>query len=536
MENKKANGNIGNLFSLIFAVIIFVIGWYIFLPAFNLQSVGLWIFMIIIFAFLFITVSASEFISSKAKSKTINKKLLSVLGIIIALIILLFIVAIFSGSKIFRAKEYAVMINDNIRKDSIDNYKATLDNVPLLDRDSAVQLSNRELGSLIDVVSQFELGDNEQVTITGNPVRVSPLFYGGFFKWLNNNENGTPGYIKLNMKTQDAELIRVEGGIKYSPSERFSRDIKRYLRFNYPTYIFDTIKFEVNEEGHPYWIAPEIKYTIGAFGGKDIISIVTVNAVTGELNEYKKEEIPEWVDNVYSSELIMEQYDNYGAFQSGFLNSKFGQKGVTATTEGYNYIPQGNDNWIYTGITSAGRDESNIGFILANKRTKEIIYYPLSGAEEYSAMSSAEGVVQHLGYTATFPLLLKVNNQPTYVMALKDAGQLVKMYGMVNVAKYQIVATGDTVDATEVKYAQLLKNNGVNDTTETTSSVKGKIVDIKTAVKEGTTYFYIKLEGKDIYYSINIVDSEEAILLKAEDEIELQIIDVESKIIPAVIK
>lgn len=537
-NNKKQNINGGFIFSLIITIITAAILWYVFLPAFNFQSAGLWIFILFITAFFTFITAAEEIIKYKFKYKSgaINNNVLKISAIMFIMLLVSFIIALFSGSKILKSKEYANMLSANIKKDSIENYIATLDNVPLLDKDSAIQISNRELGSLVDVVSQFELGDNEQITMTGTPVRVSPLYYGGFFKWLNNKDSGTPGYIKLDMRTQDAELIRIEGGIKYSPSERFARDIYRYLRMNYPTYIFDAVRFELDEEGKPYWIAPVIKYTIGIFGGKDIDKVVLIDAVNGDLVEYKVNEIPEWIDNAYSSELIIEQYDNYGAFQSGYLNAMFGQKGVTATTEGYNYIPQGNDNWIYTGITSAGRDESNIGFILANKRTKEIIYYPLPGAEEYSAMQSAEGVVQHLGYTATFPLLLKVNNEPTYVMALKDAGQLVKMYGMVNVSKYQIVATAETVEGTKIKYAQLLKNSGVNDPTEITSEIKGKIIDIKTAVKEGTTYFYVKIEGSDLYYSINILDSEEAILLKAGDMIELVVSDTKGKIVPAVIK
>ena len=101
---------------------------------------------------------------------------------------------------------------------------------------------------------------------------------------------------------------------------------------------------------------------------------VLVNAVTGESQYY--EEVPTWVDRLYSAELIMQQYDYHGQYQNGFLNSIFGQKGVTVTTSGYNYIAMNDDVYVYTGITSVGGDQSNVGFILTNQRTKETKYYP----------------------------------------------------------------------------------------------------------------------------------------------------------------
>ena len=322
--------------------------------------------------------------------------------------------------------------------------------------------------------------------------------------------------------SQEAELIRLEEGIKYSPSEYFGRDLKRYLRFKYPFAIFSSFNFEVDEDGIPFWIVPVEKHTIGLFGGVDVDYILAVNAVTGEIYKYPVGEIPEWVDNVYNSDLIISQYNDYGKFQNGYWNSVFGQKGVKVTTEGYNYIPIGSDNWIYTGVTSVGKDESNIGFILSNKRTKETIYYSVSGAEEFSAMSSAEGVVQHLGYTATFPLLLNIEGQPTYIMALKDAGGLVKMYGMVNVEKYHIVATGDTVQSCQQKYRDLLKNNNMITAGTEAERISGLIEDIKTAVIDGTTYYYIKLASYDSYFAFSVKDNQLIVLKNIGDAITLE--------------
>jgi hypothetical protein len=517
----KESGKKG-LVSLIITVVVGIIIYYLTLPAVSFKSAGFWFYIIILLILLEVFMGIAAMSDSNIVQHSFGV-VFKAGGIIITLFILTFIISGFASSRLFNSSDYAGLIKDSISEADFSTYQATLDNVPLLDKDSAIQISNRELGSLVDVVSQFELGENEQITLKGKSVRVSPLYYGSFFKWNNNKNEGTPGYIKIDMMTQEAELVRLKEGIKYSPSEYFGRDLSRYLRMKYPSAIFSSFNFETNEDGEPFWIVPVEKHTIGLFGGVDVDYVLIVNAVTGSIDKYSIGEVPEWIDNVYNSDLITSQYDDYGSFQSGYWNSIFGQKGVKVTTEGYNYIPQSNDNWIYTGVTSAGRDESNIGFILSNKRTKETIYYPVSGAEEYSAMSSAEGVVQHLGYKATFPLLLNVEGQPTYMMALKDAGGLVKMYGMVNVEKYQIVATGETIQSCQQRYRELLKNNSMAVKETETERISGVIENIKTAVIDGTTYYYIKLVSKNSYFVLSAKDSQLIVLKEISDTIVLDV-------------
>jgi hypothetical protein len=224
---------------------------------------------------------------------------------------------------------------------------------------------------------------------------------------------------------------------------------------------------------------------------------------------------------VYSAELLLEQYDYYGRYKNGYFNTLFGQKGMTMTTAGYNYLALGNDIYVYTGITSVGKDESNIGFILANQRTKETKFYAIPGAEEYSAMSSAQGVVQHLGYVATFPLLLNIGGQPTYFMSLKDNAGLVKQYAMVNVASYQIVATGETVSDCEKKYRQLLGKGGSAPETGEIKTVTGVVQEIRSAVIEGTSYYYIKLVGGNSYYAVSAAANEAVVILNSGANVEI---------------
>ena len=300
-----------------------------------------------------------------------------------------------------------------------------------------------------------------------------------------------------------------------------NRNILRHLRFQYPTYMFATPVFEVDESGNPWWIAPKVVKTIGLFGGTDIQGAVLVNAITGECEYY--EEVPTWVDNVYTPALIAEQYNYHGTLVHGFINSVFGQRDVTVTTDGSNYIALNDDVYMYTGITSVNADQSNLGFLLSNQRTKETKFYAAPGATENSAQRSAMGVVQDLGYVATFPILLNISGEPTYFIALKDSSNLVKQYAMVNVKQYQLVATGATVAATEQEYIRLLGDLGITAPEalpQTTAS--GVIAELRSAVLEGNTYYFLRLEGEEVFYSLSAADNNVAVILNVGDTVTVE--------------
>ena len=335
------------------------------------------------------------------------------------------------------------------------------------------------------------------------------------------------------------EVVRLDEGIHYTTAEHFSRNLYRHLRFHYPTFMFDDPAFEIDENGDPWWVCPRVSHTIGLFSGRDIVGAVLVNAVTGESAYYEAGSVPNWVDHVFTAELIMQQYDYHGTYVNGFINSLFGQRDVTVTTEGYNYIAIGDDVYMYTGVTSVVSDQSNIGFILSNQRTKETRFYLVAGAKEYSAMDSAEGQVQQMKYTATFPLLLNISDQPTYFMALKDAAQLVKMYAMVNVSQYQIVATGDTVAACEANYRRILAEKGLvsGDAAQLPTvgqgEITGVIEDIRSAVVDGNTLYYLRLNSGDTYYVISAAVQPEAVIFNMGDSVAIRYAEGEGTILTA---
>lgn len=519
------------ILSIAITLVLGGIYYYLALPAVNIHSQGFWEFIILLFVILAATSGIMQkekfnFAQFKGQKKALRKtlkqsKLTYLLVIVTVLLIAIFIIGTVLSSPIVNAKKYQQLINLEEGNFQEDIQQISYNEIPLLDKDSASLLGSRKMGSMVEYVSQFEVSNHyTQINYQNKPVRVTPLEYGNIFKWFSNRKEGIPAYIKIDMATQNIECVKLSEGIKYTDAEHFGRNIYRYLRFRYPTYIFDNINFEIDEEGVPYWICPAKDFTIGLFGGEAIKNVVLVNAVTGEHTNYKVEDVPTWVDRVYSSELLISYYDYYGTLKHGYFNTLFSQKDCLQTTEGYNYIAQNDDVWMYTGVTSVGGDESLVGFVLANQRTAETKYYSISGAKEYSAMQSAEGKVQNLGYNATFPLLLNVSNEPTYVLTLKDSAGLVKKYAMVNIEQYTIVAIGDTITECERNYISQLKDSHlVSSDSEVAGKASGVISKIAQVVVEGNTHYYMMLEGYNDIFDINVSENIEIIKYNVGDSI-----------------
>ena len=441
--------------------------------------------------------------------------------IAIAALIVLMVAADLTGLQIFNASRYRDLITITDGDFSADIAEIDMSNIPVVDKETAQQLGNRKLGEMTELVSQFEIASNyTQINYNGAPYRVTPLVYADPVKWLFNQKKGLPAYITVDMVNQQTDLVWLEEGMKYSPSEYFFRNIYRYLRFQYPTKMFDQVSFEIDDNGVPYWVAPTITYRIGWWDGKDIEGAVLVNAVTGESTYYKKEDVPQWIDQLYASDMIITQLDDNGKFQNGYLNSIFGQRNVRRTTYGYNYLAMNDDVYLYTGMSSVTADQSNIGFVLVNLRTKDTKFYTVPGATETSAMASAEGQVQHLNYKATFPLLLNISDRPTYFISLKDAAGLVKMYAFVDVEQYQVVGTGQTIDQAKQNYRAALNLEDVEIQQEAEDlPLSGTIDAIESVVLSGNTCYYFTLTGSSDVYAASITVSPELPFVKPGDSV-----------------
>lgn len=552
-EKKGLKIVINLLLTAVFGAVLY----YFLLPAFNFKSILMYAFLGALCAFYcivnYVTSGALKTpdYAPYARKSTLVPKIL--IGVLLAVVAVGFIVS----SVVFRASSYAEIIDVQTGDFAQEVDEADFSSVPVIDEATTAVLAQRAVSDLdkLGYVSQFDIQPNYfQINYKDSPVRVVPLQYSNIIKWLTNAKNGLPAYVIVDARTQEAELVEVKGGMKYSTADHFNDNVIRHVRFNYPTYLLDTPTFEIDEEGHPYWIFATLDMTIGLFGGRDVTGAIICDSVTGECKEYSIEEIRtkeelQWIDRIYSAELLNEQYNFFGRYQGGFWNSILSQKNTYSTTEDYSYLAINDDVYMYTGVTSLTNDESITGFILINQRTKEAKYYVMSGAKEASAQASAQGLVQQYEYTASFPLLLNIDGVPTYFMSLKDASSLVKGYAMINVGQYTLGTTGSTLEECINNYVKVLSDNNIKvsvntdgidenmgsagSNTEEKLTATGVITDIRTAVVNGNSVYYIKLDSADCYYSVKAADAENIVLVNKGDEVTFTITTDEGSIIPA---
>ncbi len=520
---RKNKNKIG--IAILITILYTLISYYMTYPAIDIHNFGFYAFIVPI---LLILIGSITIIKTGQKfqdlmsGKKYTKYKISKVWLILPAYFIIMILLVIINSPLFNAKKYYERIEVDTTKSFQEEIKEVdFQKLPLLDRDSSEKLGDRVMGQMSELVSQYDVSDAyTQINYNDDIIRVTPLEYNGAIKWLTNRKKGITGYITVDSTNGKAKLIKLEKGMKYAPSALFNENLYRKLQFSYPFYNFDSINFEIDNEGKPYWIASVVKYH-GISQRREVKGIVILDPTNGKSKFYKLKDIPKWVDHVYEADLILEQVNDWGKYKNGYWNSIFTQKDVVATTTGYNYLAMDDDIYLYTGITSVLTDESNIGFILTNMRTKETKFYGVAGAEEYSAMDSAKGQVQQMNYTSTFPLLINLNGKPTYLISLKDNAGLVKMYAFVDVADYQKVVVTDSSKGIEKASENYLNEFGE----EITSAKKEKeivIKEIKDVVMDGNTYYYIT-DTEDNKYKISIKDKKDLLpFLKENDKVKIK--------------
>ena len=506
------------LVTLVSAFILF----YVFLPPINIHSVSFWMFFIALLTIFGLMNFGTGIFSIKTKEFDLkNKRNYYPFILPIIIVIIMFLIRLIN-TPFFMAKKYANRISITNGNFTEEVEEVNFNTLAIVDKNSSRKLGDRVMGGMGELVSQFEVSNlYTQINYNDEIVRVTPLDYSNVIKYFTNRSSGIPGYVMVNSVTGEAKLIKLSRGMKYSPNALFFENIERKLRFKYPFDIFGELNFEIDNEGTPYWIMSTIKYS-GIEQREDVDGVIILNAITGDSKKYSVSDVPTWIDHVYSPDLVISQVDDWGKYVNGFWNTLFGQKGMKETTDGYNYIAMNNDVYMYTGITSIVADESNLGFILTNLRTKETKFFDCPGAEEYSAMESAKGQVQQMNYEASFPILINLSGRPTYVVSLKDDAELVKMYAFVDVADYQKVVVTDASGGIQNAAYNYLNNNGI--------VVKGTnmeiiVKELYNVIIDGNTYYYI-VDNSNNKYRANIkINSNLLPFIKIGDKLQISYSD-----------
>lgn len=490
------------LLPILLVILVTVFFFYVSLPVISYGFSGITVLLLIIAALLFFSFSKFT-ISSDGKSYKPVAVFWKLPALLIGIAVLYaFVLPFFTSHPIFRNQDYRNLIGKVKDGDKLTKQIApiSMNEIRVVDEDLALLLGEKILGSQPALGSQAELGEFFIQKVNGKLYWIAPLVHSGFFKWLNNSE-GTTGYVMVSATNErDVKLVQEVNGkpirLKYQDEAYFQSDMRRYLYFNgYSTVGLADFIFEIDDKGTPFWVATKYKKEVG-FSGNNSTGVVVLNAQTGDIKEYDIKNTPTWVDRIQPISFIKDQLNDWGEYVKGYWN--FSNENKLQITEDLTLV-YGKDNksYWYTGITSVGKDESAVGFVLVDTRTKETTFYKQSGATEYAAQSSAQGKVQEKGFTASLPIPYNINNIPTYVMTLKDNGGLVKMYAMVSIADYTIVGTGNTMREALTAYKTAFNSSGnkINpDSKSAKKVIESVVVRIQNDVKNGNSFYYFTVK------------------------------------------
>lgn len=486
---------------MLIVIIAGVLLFYFGLPVINYGFISLPLILLLLALLALVLTSGIVTVNGKPALKPAKyaRIFLYIIGVI-ALYLTVFPLA--TSLPMFRSQAYRNLIGKVHNGKEISNHIApiSLNKIRVVDENLAYLLGEKILGSEPALGSKTEIGKFTIQKVNDELYWVAPLLHSGFFKWLNNPQ-GTDGYVLVSATNErDVKLVQQVNGkklaIKYQPGAYFGSDIERHLYFNgYATKGLADFNFEIDDAGIPYWVVTTYKKEIG-FAGNNANGVVTVNAETGDIIEYTIEGAPQWVDRIQPLDFIQEQLNDWGEYVKGYWN--FSNENKLMTTEGLTLV-YGEDNrsYWYTGLSSVGKEESAVGFVLVDTRTKEATVYNQSGATEYAAQSSAEGKVQEKGYKASLPIPYNINNIPMYIMTLKDEGGLVKMYAMVAISDYTIVGVGNTMRETLMSFKNVynMADNKINPSAKTNKKMLNTVITrIQSDIKNGNSFYYFTVK------------------------------------------
>ena len=487
---------------LILILFVAFLLFYVNLPVLSYGFLGL-PFILLILAILTLLLFTKMEVGADKKVRVLTKPNRLIYFFIAALLIYMVAFPLFTSLPILRSESFKNLIGKVKTGDKIANHISpiSIDKIRVVDKSLAYLLGEKVLGSQPALGSQVELGEFCIQQVNNELFWVAPLLHSGFFKWMNNQE-GTAGYVMVSATNErDVRLVQQVDGknikIKYQQGAYFQSDINRYLYTNgYTTVGLTDFSFEIDDKGIPYWIVTKFDKKIG-FSGDDASGVIALNAQSGEIKDYTISNAPKWIDRIQPIDLVENQLNDWGELVHGYWN--FSNSDKLQTTEGLTLVyGDNNKSYWYTGLTSVGKDESAVGFVLVDTRTKETTFYKQSGATELAAQSSAEGKVQEKGFNASLPIPYNINNIPTYVMTLKDNGGLVKMFAMVAISDYTVVGVGNTMREALTSYKNAFNYSGskINSSSVSTKTIlKSVVTRIQNDVKNGNSYYYFKVNN-----------------------------------------
>ena len=400
-----------------------------------------------------------------------------VIAIVPITIVFSMVVGLFNGiagAKIFRASDYQQLLDVTLSDTTTFNTDFALDGneliLPIIDKDVAYKRAQAQLlsyGAQYTIAYEYFTLINVQREDGNHLVRVAPLEYASSIVALNRYNSGSVGYVEVDVGLGTARLVEVSGGMPYVTSAWLNHKVERHLRFNHPTKLFNEYRFEIDDQGNPYWIVPTYRNAISMFSGPVGEGVIVLNAVSGVSQYFDLGDEPTWIDRSVDDTILAEQANNYLYYKEGWLNATFGQRlNVFQLSDGYNYFIKGNTTYYISGINSPNEaDQTTVGFMAINLSTGQATSYPVSGITEMRAIEIVESDVRVSAQqlTASWPILVNLAGIPTYFVVMRNDIQT-EYYSFIDVATGANVSMKSSIALSRAEYLDKLAESGMIET------------------------------------------------------------------------
>lgn len=454
--------------------------------------------------------------------------------------VLLILGRLVSGWAAFSADDYSAMLGEvETRTWTEDVQPKDPKHIRLVPLELAQWAADKQLGEAPGAIgSQFTV-DNERMTlqmVNGELWYVAPLDFKDFGAWT--SADVAPGYVMVHGEDPTRQAV-VKTGEKfaYMPNAYFGHNLHRHLwTHGYATAGLAAERFELDEEGRPWWVVTVYEPTI-AWSGERVKGVVTVNPTDGATAFHAVGRTPEWIDRVYPPSFVHDYILWRGRYENGWWNAVWSKHGITEPeSPAFVYGSDGRPYWV-TDVTSTNvNDESLVGLMYTDTRTGKSTYYRAVGGTDQSVLKAVDNKVSYRRWHGASPVLYNMYGTMASIVPLLGENHTFQGVAIVKVDTLQ-VAVGEDLGSALREYQKILGGSGTDVTPDVAHSrreIQGVVDRVSADVRAQETTYYLRLKDSPAIFTGGSDLSPTLPLTRAGDEVTVTFIPSGEHVVPIV--
>jgi hypothetical protein len=395
--------------------------------------------------------------------------------------------------------------------------------------------NGQNLGSLYHT----DQGEYTLQSVRGHLYWIAPLVYNNV--WANLGRWESPGFVVVDAEDPNVQPKLMTGyHMRYLPDALFNQELSRHVYLSgYTNGDLEEATLEVDDNWQPYFTITLMQPSRG-FTGEVVKSVLLVDPQSGSIHSYQLGQVPSWVDRVIPGGMVTQYLTWWGQYAHApwFNPSGSGQQ-VPGLAQGagpelvYNTADQ--PVWLVPMTSSSMNDQSSTGVILFDTKDMTGRYYPLSGLGVADNVETifASNPQNIRNYAVTNVQLYSIYGEPTWVAnfvqgeTIGDSFQAIGIVDAKHLNGANVIMAANKTQAL-AGYAQWLADHNIQtpaSPTGKTVSLQGRVTRISSATQNGTTVYYLLLEGQTRIFEAGLALNPELPLVQPGDQVQVNYLD-----------